>query len=286
MNDQDVQEAARTLADHLRSLFGLSPEIFFINREHPSVTIELVDHRADTIVSMDGGFRMAGTAYLEQKVAPASLPGPALSSAGGEQSSMNLEQPQILDEIGAVLKRRTVEVVVRDVLEQRLRRGEKLRIKFGVDPTGPQLHLGHAVQLRKLREFQRLGHTICLVVGDFTAQIGDASDKTAMRQMISEEQIYQNLASYRKQIARVLDADAVEWSYNNDWLGPLRFRDIVGLASHFTVAQMLERENFSVRFASSRPIGLQEFMYPLMQGYDSVALKADVEIGGTDNCLI
>ena len=171
-----------------------------------------------------------------------------------------------VDSIGAVLTRRTVEVVVRSELEARLRSGERLRVKFGVDPTGPQLHLGHAVQLRKLREFQELGHTICLVVGDFTAQIGDASDKTAMRQMLGEKQIYENMQNYRRQIAKVLDPAKVEWSYNNDWLGPLRFQDVIRLAKEFTVAQMLERENFAQRFASSRPIGLQEFMYPLMQG--------------------
>jgi tyrosyl-tRNA synthetase len=173
-------------------------------------------------------------------------------------------------------------VVVRAELEARLRRGDKLRVKFGVDPTSPHLHLGHAVVLRKLRAFQQLGHKICLVIGDFTAQIGDASDRTAMRQMLAEETVYQNLATYRKQIGRILDEDQVEWSYNADWLAPLRFKDIVGLAANFTVAQILERENFSNRYAAGQPIGLQEFLYPLMQGYDSVALKADVELGGTE----
>lgn len=188
----------------------------------------------------------------------------------------------VRDAISTVLNRATVDVVVREELEERMRRGDLLRVKLGIDPTSSQVHLGTAVVLWKLRAFQELGHTICLVIGDFTAQIGDASDKTAMRQMLSEEEVFQNLVTYKQQIARVLDESLVEWSRNTQWLGQLRFRDVVGLAAQFSVAQMLERESFTKRYEAKQSIGLQEFLYPLMQGYDSVELRADVELGGTD----
>jgi len=186
------------------------------------------------------------------------------------------------DEVDELLGRGVVDVIERANLERRLRAGDKLRVKLGIDPTGPRLHLGRAVPLRKLRRFQELGHTVCLIVGDFTAQIGDASDKTAERRMLSEMEIYQNMATYKEQIGRVLDMSRVEWTYNSDWLGQLRFKDVVNLAKLFTVAQMLERENFTLRYGAGKPIGLQEFMYPLMQGYDSYAIEADLELGGTD----
>ena len=181
-----------------------------------------------------------------------------------------------------LLTRGVVDVIVRADVEKRLRAGEKLRVKHGIDPTGPRLHIGRAVPLRKLRQFQEQGHTICLVIGDFTAQLGDASDHAAARRMLSEQEVHANMAGYREQIGRILDVDKVEWSYNSSWLGRLGLKDVIGLAQHFTVAQMLERENFSLRYAAGKPIGLHEFFYPLMQGYDSVALGADLEVGGTD----
>ncbi len=186
------------------------------------------------------------------------------------------------DEIDELLTRGVVDVIVRDDVEKRLRAGEKLRVKLGIDPTGPRLHIGRAVALRKLRQFQDLGHTICLVIGDFTAQIGDASDKDSARRLLSEREVYENMATYKNQIARILDVSKVEWSYNSDWLGQLRFKDVINLSLNFTVAQMLERENFSLRYAEGKPIGLHEFFYPMMQGYDSYALHADMELGGTD----
>ena len=185
-------------------------------------------------------------------------------------------------EIDELLTRGVVDVIVRADVEKRLRAGEKLRVKHGIDPTGPRLHIGRAVPLRKLRRFQEQGHTICLVIGDFTAQLGDASDHSAARRMLSEQEVHANMAGYRDQIGRILDVDSVEWSYNSHWLGRLGFKDIIGLAQHFTVAQMLERENFRLRYAEGKPIGLHEFFYPLLQGYDSVALGADLEVGGTD----
>ncbi|HKO25609.1 MAG TPA: tyrosine--tRNA ligase, partial [Chloroflexota bacterium] len=187
-----------------------------------------------------------------------------------------------MNEIDELLTRGVVDVIVREDVEKRLRVGETLRVKHGIDPTGPRLHIGRAVPLRKLRQFQEQGHTICLVIGDFTAQLGDASDHSAARRMLSEQEVHANMAGYKEQIGRILDVDSVEWSYNSHWLGRLGSKDIIGLAQHFTVAQMLERENFRLRYAEGKPIGLHEFFYPLLQGYDSVALGADLEVGGTD----
>jgi tyrosyl-tRNA synthetase len=284
-NDHAVVAAQALLVRYLREELGAHTAVFFLDRDHREVVIAPADQGSEQITHREDGFHMAGRGYVEHQSTPlepieaatvAVTKAPA-RSAGDRWSSLSG-----LDDIGTLLERGTEEVVVRAELEARMRRGDTLRVKFGVDPTSPHMHLGHAVVLRKLRAFQRLGHKICLVIGDFTAQIGDASDRTAMRQMLSEETVYQNLATYRKQIGRILDEDQVEWSYNADWLGPLRFKDIVGLAANFTVAQILERENFANRYAARQPIGLQEFLYPLMQGYDSVALKADVELGGTE----
>jgi tyrosyl-tRNA synthetase len=284
-DNQDTVLAARDLlVKYLERELGARTAVYFLDREHREVTIAPHDTNREEVRRDGSGFFMAGKGFTER-------PEPAEERT--EQPTEQTVAPPVvpadrwghlaeLDEIGTLLERGTESVVVRAELEARLRRGDKLRVKFGVDPTSPYMHLGHAVVLRKLRAFQRQGHTICLVIGDFTAQIGDASDRTAMRQMLSEATVYQNLATYRKQISRILDEDQVEWTYNADWLGPLRFKDIVGLAANFTVAQMLERENFTNRYAAGQPIGLQEFLYPLMQGYDSVALKADLELGGTD----
>lgn len=172
--------------------------------------------------------------------------------------------------------------VVRDHLESQLKSGKQLRIKFGIDPTGPTVHLGNAIPLWKLRQFQELGHQVVLLIGDFTARIGDTSDKQAIRQPLKEEEIQNNLKTYKEQMAKILDLEKTEFVYNSDWLKKMSFEDVMKLASQFTVAQMIERENFSDRYQTGKPIGLQEFLYPLMQGYDSVAIKADVEIGGTD----
>jgi tyrosyl-tRNA synthetase len=181
-----------------------------------------------------------------------------------------------------LLQRGVVEINVREHLEERIKKGEKLRIKFGIDPTGPDIHLGNAIPIRKLRQFQELGHQIVFLIGDFTARIGDTSDKTAIRQPMSEEEIAENMKTYKKQLAKILDLDKTEFVYNSEWLDKLTHKEILKLQSLFTVAQMVERENFQGRFKEKKPIGLQELSYPLMQGYDSVAIKADVEIGGTD----
>ncbi|HEX8230286.1 MAG TPA: tyrosine--tRNA ligase [Chloroflexia bacterium] len=184
--------------------------------------------------------------------------------------------------IEAVLSRAVVDVIVRDELREKLKSGRKLRIKLGIDPTGPMLHLGRSVPLLKLRQFQEMGHQIVLIIGDFTAIVGDASDKDAQRVMLSREQIEANMETYTQQVGHILDLDKVEFRYNSQWLQPLNFNDVIRLAAKFTVAQMIQRENFSDRWDAGKPIGLHEIMYPLMQGFDSVAINADMELGGTD----
>ncbi len=184
--------------------------------------------------------------------------------------------------IEELLTRGVEEVIVKDELKQALLSGKQLRIKLGVDPTGGKIHIGRAVPLRKLREFQRLGHQIVFIVGDFTAQVGDASDKSEKRPMLTRAQIDENLKDYKSQISKILDITKTEFVYNNDWLSKLTFAEIVTLAECFSVQQMLARRNFKERYEQGKEISLREFLYPIMQGYDSVAVKADVEIGGFD----
>jgi tyrosyl-tRNA synthetase len=186
------------------------------------------------------------------------------------------------EKIKSLLERGVEGSVVREHLESQLKSGKQLRVKFGIDPTGPTVHLGNAIPLWKLKQFQELGHQVVLLIGDFTARIGDTSDKQAIRQPLEENEIQKNLKTYKEQIAKILDLEKTEFVYNSEWLERMSFEDVMKLASQFTVAQMIERENFSDRYQSGKPIGLQEFLYPLMQGYDSVAIRADVEIGGTD----
>ncbi len=174
------------------------------------------------------------------------------------------------------------EVVIKKELKEKLLSGKKLRIKLGIDPTGFDLHLGHMVVVHKLKEFQDLGHQVVLVFGNFTGQIGDPSGKSEARPLRTQEELEKNAEHYLKQVSLVLDVKSIEVRWNADWLGPLNFSDVVGLASSFTVAQMLERDMYQERIKANKPISLHEFFYPLMQGYDSVALKADVELGGTD----
>ena len=186
------------------------------------------------------------------------------------------------EKIDSVLSRNVEEVMVLANLEADLKSGKQLRIKFGIDPTGPKIHIGRAVPLRKLREFQKMGHQIVLIVGDFTAQVGDASDKTEKRPMITRMQIDENLKDYKNQIGKIIDLSKVEFVYNADWLAKLTFKDVADLAEVFSVQQMLARRNFKDRYEAGTEISLREFLYPIMQGYDSVAVKADVEIGGFD----
>lgn len=167
-------------------------------------------------------------------------------------------------------------------LERSRDRNEPLIIKQGFDPTRPDLHIGHAVSLHKLRTFQELGHRVVFVVGTFTARVGDPSGRDRTRPVLTEEEIEANLITYREQVAHVLDPELTEIRHNGDWLGPLHLADVLRLTSQYTVARMLERDDFAARYAEGSPISLVEFLYPMMQAYDSVELGADVELGGTD----
>jgi len=186
------------------------------------------------------------------------------------------------DKINDLLLRNVETIVVKKHLERALKSKKKLRVKHGIDPTGPKIHLGRAIPLWKLRSFQELGHQVVLIIGDFTAQIGDASDKQAMRRILSEKEVKENMRDYARQIGKILDMDKVELHYNSEWLGKLSARDLLNLAMKFTAQQMIQRRNFRERWDQGKPIGLHELDYPLLQGYDSVAIKADVEIGGFD----
>jgi tyrosyl-tRNA synthetase len=186
----------------------------------------------------------------------------------------------------AVIKRGTVEIVPETELIEKLKKSKKenkpLRIKLGCDPTRPDLHLGHSVILRKLRQFQDLGHHAILIIGDFTALIGDPTGQNKTRPPLTEEEIKENAKTYLDQAAKILDREKTEIVYNSDWLGPMSFQDVIKLSSRLTVARMIERDDFSKRFTNNEPISLHEFLYPLAQGQDSVYLKSDVELGGTD----
>lgn len=186
------------------------------------------------------------------------------------------------DKIQALLTRNVQEVIDEKHLREALLSGKKLRIKFGIDPTGQNIHIGRAVVFWKLKEFQDLGHKIVLIIGDFTAQIGDPSDKLEKRPFLKEDDIKKNLKNYLSQINKIVDIKKAEVHYNSEWLKKMTFREISELAENFTFQQMLERRNFKERLENHQEISLREGMYPLMQGYDSVAIKADVELGGTD----
>ena len=181
-----------------------------------------------------------------------------------------------------LILRRTVEVHNKETLIEKLNNGRKLVVKFGADPSRPDLHLGHTVPLRVLKILQELGHEIVFVIGDFTAMIGDPSGKSKTRPSLSFEETRKNGETYFKQVAKILDPSKIRIAYNSEWLGKMLFEDVIKLTGKYTVARILERDDFNSRFKNNIPIGIHEFLYPLMQGYDSVALHADIEIGGTD----
>ena len=189
---------------------------------------------------------------------------------------MNLE-----DQL-AELERGAHEVLITAELEKKLRRGVPLRVKAGFDPTAPDLHLGHTVLLNKMRQFQQLGHEVTFLIGDFTGLIGDPSGRNATRPPLTPEEIQTNARSYEAQVFKILDRERTRIDFNSRWLSALTAADMVKLAAHYTVARMLERDDFSKRYKSGQPISIHEFLYPLAQGYDSVAMRADVELGGTD----
>ncbi|MBH3332523.1 tyrosine--tRNA ligase [Pseudomonas oryzihabitans] len=182
----------------------------------------------------------------------------------------------------AVIKRGADELLVESELVTKLERGTPLRIKAGFDPTAPDLHLGHTVLINKLRQFQELGHQVIFLIGDFTGMIGDPSGKSATRPPLTREQVLENAETYKAQVFKILDPARTEVAFNATWMDQLSPADFIRLSSQYTVARMLERDDFSKRYAGNQPIAIHEFLYPLVQGYDSVALRADVELGGTD----
>lgn len=185
-----------------------------------------------------------------------------------------------------VIRRGAVEILVESELEEKLREAvaqdRPLRIKAGFDPTAPDLHLGHTVLIQKLKQFQDLGHQICFLIGDFTAMIGDPSGKNETRKPLTREQVLENARTYQEQVFKILDPEKTRLVFNSEWMGKMTAADLIQLAARHTVARMLERDDFHKRFQSQQPIAIHEFLYPLVQGWDSVALEADVELGGTD----
>jgi tyrosyl-tRNA synthetase len=190
-----------------------------------------------------------------------------------------------MSDLKELLSRGVEEIITKSEVEKALKSGKKLRIYYGVDPSGPVIHLGHAVILRKLGKLQELGHKIIFLIGDFTGMIGDPTDRTAVRQPLTREQVLENAKTYKKQIEKFLELkgkNPVEIRFNSEWNDKLNFKDIIELSARFTVQQLLERDMFKKRMAEQKPISLHEFLYPVVQGYDAVMLDADMQVGGTD----
>lgn len=185
-----------------------------------------------------------------------------------------------------IIKKNTVEIIEEEELKTKiglsLKQNVPMRIKYGIDPTAPDIHLGHTVPIKKLKEFQELGHKVLFLIGDFTAKIGDPTGRNETRPILSSAEIQSNLSRYREQAGKILDIEKTEFVYNSQWLASLTLEELIRLTSVFTIARILERDDFSKRYKDNKPIFLQEFLYPLLQGYDSYALKADIEIGATE----
>ncbi len=193
-------------------------------------------------------------------------------------NALSAEQAAALD----TLARGTAEIIKTEELAERLGRGKPLRVKVGFDPTAPDLHLGHTVILNKMRQFQDLGHQVIFLIGDFTGMIGDPSGKNVTRLPLNAEDVAVNAATYRAQVFKILDPDKTEVRFNSEWMAALSAEGLIRIAAQYTVARMLERDDFEARYRAGAPIAIHEFLYPLIQGYDSVALHADIEMGGTD----
>ncbi len=198
------------------------------------------------------------------------------------QLNVNGEIMPKVDDALSLIKRGSDEILVEEELKTRLASGKKLRVKLGFDPTAPDIHLGHTVILNKMRQFQDLGHEVIFLIGDFTGMIGDPTGKNVTRQPLTREEVEVNAATYREQVFKILDPDKTIIEFNSRWMNKMDAAGLVQLAAQSTVARMLERDDFGQRFRTQQPIAIHEFLYPLLQGYDSVALKADVELGGTD----
>lgn len=191
-----------------------------------------------------------------------------------------------IDEQIRIISKGAEEIIDTAELEEKLRASQKtgrpLTVKLGLDPTAPDIHLGHTVVLRKIRQFQDLGHRAVIIIGDFTGMIGDPTGRSKTRRQLTRDEVKENARTYEEQMYKILDRDKTELRFNSEWLSKLNFADVIGLTSKYTVARMLEREDFHSRFEANEPIGIHEFLYPLMQGYDSVEINADVELGGTE----
>ena len=202
-----------------------------------------------------------------------------------ELNSTNLVEQQVQNQL-AIIKKGVLELISEEELEKKLRRSivenAPLTIKLGLDPSAPDIHLGHTVVLRKVRQMQEFGHRAVIIIGDFTGKIGDPTGRSKTRKQLTKEQVEENAATYMEQIFKVLDREKTEVYFNSEWLAKLNFEEIIRLAAGTTVARLLEREDFSKRYHNQEPIGLHEFFYPLMQAYDSVQIGADLELGGTD----
>lgn len=193
-----------------------------------------------------------------------------------------MSNPLSVQESLALIKRGAVEVLLEKELEERLTKGERLRVKLGMDPTAPDLHLGHTVVINKLRQFQDLGHEVLFLIGDFTGRIGDPTGKDETRKPLTAEQVLENAKTYQRQVFKILDPEKTQIMFNSMWMKDKSAADLIELAATHTVARMLERDDFNKRFTNHQPIAIHEFLYPLLQGYDSVCMRADVELGGTD----
>ena len=192
------------------------------------------------------------------------------------------EKQYTLEESIELITRGASEIIGLEEIKEKLKSGKKLTVKAGFDPTAPDIHLGHTVLLRKMRHFQLLGHKVIFLIGDFTGRIGDPSGKTKTRPRLSEEDVLRNAETYKQQVFKILDPEKTIVEFNSKWLGKMSFADVLGLTSRYTVAQMIERDDFSKRYKNGQPISIMEFLYPLAQGYDSVSLECDVELGGND----
>lgn len=187
-----------------------------------------------------------------------------------------------IDEQIKIISKGADEIIAIDELKEKLKEGKSLTVKLGLDPSAPDIHIGHAVVLRKIKQLQDLGHKAVIIIGDFTGMIGDPSGKSKARKPLTKEQVLENAKTYEKQIFKILDREKTELRFNSEWLDKLDFRDVIDLSSKYTVARMLERDDFENRMNKHLPIAIHEFFYPLMQGFDSVSIKADIELGGTD----
>jgi len=244
--------------------------------------------RVETQVAFIGRFGCPGdlavrikTVFRHRKQSVLSPDGLSFAPTRGKEPTGTIDMDRVADQMTEI-RRGAEEILVEAELIERLEQGRPLRVKAGFDPTAPDLHLGHTVLINKLRQFQELGHEVIFLIGDFTGLIGDPSGRNVTRPALTAAQVAENAATYKAQIFKILDPDRTRIAFNSEWMGPFSAADLIKLTARHTVARMLERDDFRKRIEAGKSIGIHEFIYPLVQGYDSVALEADVELGGTD----